>query len=185
MKCLRMPEYLRNSLGRGFLGTVICGSEEYVTGKILELVKDCSGVIVIGDFACLKLLNQGYVPNVCVVDGSTRRLTAETVPRERFDKVVSCLNPRSHICEDATKKMVSAIIESTDTNKILIVVEGEEDLLALVPLVISPPRWCVVYGLPGCGAEVVYVDKEISETAKKILELFEEVEIPNEAPHGG
>lgn len=178
-----MPEYLRNSLGRGFLGVVVCGSEEYVTKKILELVEDCSGVIVVGDFICSRLLKYGYTPRVCVVDGLSRRTQAEAIPITFFSKIVKCSNPRSHICADPAEKIASAVMESAEGERILISVEGEEDLLALTSLATSSPGWCVVYGLPGCGAEVVHVDKETAETARKILELFEEVEIPSETSH--
>jgi len=178
VKCLKMPEYLRSSLGRGFLGVVVCGTEEYVTEKIIELVRNCRGVVVVGDFVCSRLLKHGYTPKVCVVDGLSRRAPTETVLPTHFSKVVKCSNPRSYICTDPAEKIADAVRESAEAGSILISVEGEEDLLALTSLATSPPGWCVVYGLPGCGAEVVHIDEETAETARKILELFEEVELP-------
>lgn len=172
-----MPEALRESLGRGFLGVRVCGSEELVTGKLLDLLGDCPGTIVVGDFVCLRLISSGYVPKVCVVDGVTRRALVQPLASERFSRVVRCVNPRSHVCQDAVEKILEASRPPERGENVLILVDGEEDLLALPAIAESPLGWCVIYGLPGCGAELVVVDQGTAESAKRILDLFEEVEL--------
>ncbi|MEM2307763.1 MAG: GTP-dependent dephospho-CoA kinase family protein [Sulfolobales archaeon] len=172
-----MPENLRESLARGFLGIRICGSEEYVTRHLLKLLKSCPEAIVVGDFACLKLLNSGYIPRVCVIDGVTRRTQAQSIALRYFSKVVRALNPRSHVCQGAVEKILEAIQEAKQKENVLILVDGEEDLLALPAIAEAPIGWCVIYGLPGCGIELIVVDQYTAESARKILDLFEEVEL--------
>lgn len=172
-----MPEELRESLGRGFLGVRVCGSEELVTGTLLDLLKNCPGAIVVGDFVCLKLIGSGYIPRVCVVDGVTRRALAQPLTSEHFSRVVRCINPRSHVCRDAVEKILEASRLPEHDGNVLVLVDGEEDLLALPAIAGSPLGWCVIYGLPGCGAELIVVDQGTAESAKRILDLFEEVEL--------
>ncbi|MEM4490975.1 MAG: GTP-dependent dephospho-CoA kinase family protein [Sulfolobales archaeon] len=172
-----MPEVLRDSLARGFLGVKICGSEETVTNNLLNLLKDCSEAVVIGDFACLKLLESGYVPRVCVIDGVTRRTQAQSIAPKYFSKVIRGSNPRSHVCQGAVEKILEAMREAKQKESTLILIDGEEDLLALPAIAEAPLGWCVIYGLPECGVELVVVDQDTAKSAKKILDLFEEVEL--------
>lgn len=172
-----MPEALRGSLGRGFLGVRVCGDEEYVTGRLLDLLGGCRGAIVVGDFACLGLVSAGYVPGVCVVDGTTRRVEAQPLAVGLFDRRVECVNPRSHVCLGAVEALLEAVRGSERGERVLVLVRGEEDLLALPAIARGPPGWCVVYGLPGCGAELVVIDEDTAEVARRVLELFEEVEL--------
>ncbi|MCX8184652.1 MAG: GTP-dependent dephospho-CoA kinase family protein [Sulfolobales archaeon] len=177
LKCLKLPEELRDSLSRGFLGVKICGSVEYVTNRLLSLLIDCRALVAVGDFICSKLLDYGYTPRVCVVDGVTRRALHQPVLAERFNTVTGCVNPRSHVCQNAVEEIRRALQSREEVGRVLIIVDGEEDLLALPAIAESPPDWCITYGLPNCGVELVIVDEEVSETARRILELFEEVEI--------
>ena len=172
-----MPEVLRSSLGRGFLGVRVCGDEERVTRRLLDLLGECRGVVVVGDFACSRLVEAGYVPGVCVVDGTTRRTEAQPLAVGLFDRTVECENPRSHVCLEAAERLAEAVRASELGERSLVLVYGEEDLLALPAIAWSPPGWCVVYGLPGCGAELVVVDEGAAEVARRILGLFEEVEL--------
>lgn len=156
---------------------MVCGDEESVTRRLLDLLESCRGTIVVGDFACLKLLGAGYAPGVCVADGVTRRVETQPLAAGRFERVIECANPRSHVCSEAVEKLLEAVRESELGKRTLVLVYGEEDLLALPAIAWSPPGWCVVYGLPGCGAELVVVDEDTSEVARSLLRLFEEVEL--------
>ena len=178
MRCLRLPEELREALGRGFIGVRACGQEALVTGVLLELLDECAGAVVVGDYICSKLLGSGYLPNVCVVDGVTRRGITWQVGWGRFDRVLRCRNPRSHICREAEEGVAEAIRLAEGGARVLLVVEGEEDLLALAAMMGVRSGWCVAYGLPGCGAELVFVNDDVRAVARGILGLFEEVELP-------
>ncbi len=177
LRCLRMPEPLREALGRGFLGVRVCGEESSVTNRAVELARDCVAVVAVGDYVCRSFVELGYVPAVCVVDGVTRRALVQPLVGNRFNYVYECVNPRSHICLNAVEALREAILASTTGSRTLLLVRGEEDLLALTALVEVPDGWCVVYGIPSCGVEVVTVDSYVRFAAQKILELFEEVEL--------
>ncbi len=185
MRCLRMPEPLREALGRGFLGIRICGEESSVTNRAVELVRDCVAVVAVGDYVCRSFVELGHVPAVCIVDGITRRALVQPLVGNHFSRIYECVNPRSHICLNAVEALREAIPTSATSSKTLLLVKGEEDLLALAALVEVPDGWCVVYGIPSCGVEVVTVDSYVRLAAQKILELFEEVELGGFQELGG
>jgi uncharacterized protein (UPF0218 family) len=184
LRCLRMPEALRSSLGRGFLGVRICGEESSVTATAAELSGDCVAVVAVGDYVCRSFVELGLVPSICVVDGVTRRTLLQPWVGDRFSYIYECTNPRSHICLEAVERLREAVRTSAPGRGALVLVRGEEDLLALAALAEVPDGWCVVYGIPGCGVEVVPVDSYVRYVARRILELFEEVELA-EAPGSG
>ncbi|MCS7099548.1 MAG: DUF359 domain-containing protein [Sulfolobales archaeon] len=156
----------------------MCGSVEYVTSELLNLLPDCRALVAVGDFICSKLIECGYVPRVCVADRVTRRTQRQPVLAEKFDRVAHCVNPRSHVCRGAVEEIRRVIrLAEEEGVSTLVLVDGEEDLLALPAVAESPPNWCVAYGLPSCGVELVVVSEEVSEVAKKILDLFEKVEL--------
>lgn len=177
MRCLKLPQELREPLGRGFVGVRICGHEDRVTSTLLELLSDCVRVVVVGDYVCSKLLDAKYIPSICIIDRLTRRGVAQQIDESYFSKILTCYNPRSHICQEAVEGVTEALRLADAGNRVLVIVDGEEDLLALIAIARSRPEWCVIYGLPGCGVELVFVDSDVKVTVRGILDLFEEVEL--------
>jgi uncharacterized protein (UPF0218 family) len=56
-----------------------------------------------------------------------------------------------------------------------LLVEGEEDLAALVCVALAPTGTCLVYGLPGQGMVLVRIDGETSKRAKSFIYAMEEL----------
>ena len=179
MRALRLPDHLRPRLARPTFGELFEGSEPFTTAKrVTAYLRECGRVIGVGDVICQTLEVVGEVPHVCIIDGRTRRrFSGYWVSEENFDKVVKVRNPRSHITEEAYEAIKEAVKAAGKGERTLILVDGEEDLLALPAFAEAPNGYCVVFGVPGKGVMVIEVSDEVRELAKKILAGFEEVVI--------
>ncbi len=179
MRALRLPEHLRPRLARPTFGKLFEGSEPFTTAKqVAAYLKECGRVIGVGDVICQTLEVVGAVPHVCVIDGRTRRrFSGYWVSEENFDKIIKVRNPRSHITEEAYEAIKEAIRAAENGEKTLILVDGEEDLLALPAFAEAPKNYCIVFGVPGKGVMVIEVSNEVKKLAKEILREFEEVVI--------
>jgi hypothetical protein len=65
---------------------------------------------------------------------------------------------------DAYKKALSS------TKPVRVIVDGEEDLLTLVAIIMSPANSCIFYGQPQEGLVLVKVDDNIRAYCQKIFE---------------
>ncbi len=136
------------------------------TDGLRKMLKGFSGIIIsVGDVVSQSILDMGFKPGVCVVDGKTLRTCTHSV--ERFQKgriVLRLVNPPGTISEDSWSVFKQAI----DSQPSTILVEGEEDLLTLVAVETAPYGSIVVYGQPGEGVVVI----EVNESSKKrVLEI--------------
>jgi len=179
LRALRLPDHLRPRLARPTFGELFEGSEPFTTAKrVTAYLRECGRVIGVGDVICQTLEVVGEVPHVCIIDGRTRRrFSGYWVSEENFDKVVKVRNPRSHITEEAYEAIKEAVKAAGKGERTLILVDGEEDLLALPAFAEAPNGYCVVFGVPGKGVMVIEVSDEVRELAKEILAGFEEVVI--------
>jgi len=53
-------------------------------------------------------------------------------------------------------------------------IEGEEDLAALVCAAVAPDRSCLIYGIPKKGMTLVHIDVNVRERAKRFINEMEE-----------
>jgi uncharacterized protein (UPF0218 family) len=116
-------------------------------------------VITVGDFVTENLVREGLEPNVVIVDFRTMREgyssgLLETLAR-RYN-VLRCVNPPGTLTAEAVNSVSLAVKESMIGSRVMVVAEGEEDLLALPAIVAAPPRSLVIYGL-WLGASVAVV----------------------------
>lgn len=180
MKALRMPEDVRGELSKG-AGVIVEGRDFRETAlKTLHLLSECNIVIAVGDVVCRSLIHAGLLPDVCVIDGRTLRRDvsgAEVIGEELFDEVVTVCNPPAHITVEAMDALRRAFSIARKGGRVLVKVEGEEDLLALYALTLVKHGECIVYGMPGKGVGVMTADDELKRYAGRILSKFEEVSV--------
>lgn len=181
MKALKLPEYLRERL-RENIGTIIEGYDYLsVALETLNVLRGCRLVVAVGDVVCSSLIAVGRVPNVCIIDGKSRRRELGTeVSEELFNVVLHARNPPGYITEEASKKVkesIDGVLESSLKLRVLLIIDGEEDLLALPALLSVRVGDCVTYGIPGRGITVIRVDDEIKDLVRNVLSMFEEVEL--------
>lgn len=140
-----------------------------------EHLKDSLGkngiVISIGDVTTQNMLNAGMVPDIGIVDNKIERHVSEN--EIRYENItLKAENPAGTITNDLQSSIEEAF-SSVEKGKVLIVVEGEEDL-AVIPCVIMAPSGSVIfYGQPGEGVVLCEVDK-VKKTAEDLIKKLEE-----------
>lgn len=140
-----------------------------------EHLKDSLGkngiVISIGDVTTQNMLNAGMVPDIGIVDNKIERRVSEN--EIRYENItLKAENPAGTITNDLQSSIEEAF-SSVEKGKVLIVVEGEEDL-AVIPCVIMAPSGSVIfYGQPGEGVVLCEVDK-VKKTAEDLIKKLEE-----------
>jgi uncharacterized protein (UPF0218 family) len=171
VRVFRLPDDLRVELRRG-VGLVIRGDYRSVALSVVEVVGDCSRLWAVGDVVCSSLVDVGCVPKVCVVDGRTLRGVPIDYERlkKMFSEVVRVRNPPGCVSEDALRVIKYCVSRSN----VLVLVDGEEDLIGLLVLMFADLGDYLVYGLPGIGVDVVEVNEGSRGWASGIISKFKE-----------
>jgi uncharacterized protein (UPF0218 family) len=136
--------------------------------KISSMIKGAGKVIAVGDATTERLVSFGITPDIAVIDGKERR-SRRSYPVSYQDKQVRCTNPAGTISAEALKTLQQAL-KSEDT--VLVIVDGEEDLLALPLFSMSPLGSAVLYGQPLEGMVVVRVTAAKRRRAKELMSMI-------------
>ncbi len=172
MRVLRLPDSLRGELRR-YMGTVFTGSHRSVAAAVVRAVGDCSRLWAVGDVVCLSIVDVFCIPKVCIVDGRTLRgvsLNTYDSIRSMFREVLSVRNPPGCISEEA----LEAVKRCVGCDGVLILVDGEEDLLGLPVLAYANFGDYLAYGVPGVGVDLVEVCESSRRRALELMSKFVE-----------
>jgi uncharacterized protein (UPF0218 family) len=127
-------------------------------------------LVSVGDIVSEKLLDLGFNPSLCVVDGKTMRTIFPGVERFKHGrKLFTLVNPPGTVSEESWRVFKEALASAPST----ILVEGEEDLLTIVAVKTVSKGSLVLYGQPGEGVVVVKVDESSRKLIQRILETME------------
>ncbi|MEM1938800.1 MAG: DUF359 domain-containing protein [Acidilobaceae archaeon] len=130
-----------------------------------------NGLVCVGDYVSRLCLESSIGNLILVFDGVTRRsdlLEPLGVPSGFSFYRVS--NIRGTISLEAYALICGLL--SRDTVRAAILVDGEEDMLALPAIACLKPGWAVVYGIPGVGACIVEYELLASRIAQiRLLQL--------------
>jgi len=141
----RLPEDLRAELKKPF-GKLI-PSSEICKQRLLEEVYGAKFVVAVGDATSETLSRLEIRPDIYVVDGKEQRGVRQPPCLEAKNEV-KVKNPPGFISEEAFKAILEvALLEKP----VRILVEGEEDLLALVFFATYPASTILFYGQPNEG----------------------------------
>lgn len=161
---LTLPEELRGELKEP-LGPIFTDAEQLVSAVDGPL-------IAVGDVVTYHLHEAGVTPDVAVVDGLTKREEvddhiADGVTRLGADaREVHIENPAATL----TRELVEALVEAVRSpDPTVIVVEGEEDLVALPAIIVAPLGASVIYGQPGEGMVHAKVTSERKAEMRALL----------------
>ncbi|MBC7120710.1 MAG: DUF359 domain-containing protein [Candidatus Methanosuratus sp.] len=171
MGYLKLPESLRNELTKEY-GELLTGPPDENAARAMAYFssKNPPKVVVVGDFTLKALIDSGFSPDLAVFDNRTRRSGFKKLDLHPTHMV---RNPPGTITDEA----FSAIERSLRSEKhSLICVEGEEDLLSLPAILLSPVGSIVVYGIPGRGMMLVEADERMKNRIRSILDRFERVD---------
>ncbi|MGY5860909.1 MAG: DUF359 domain-containing protein [Candidatus Thorarchaeota archaeon] len=136
--------------------------EQRVVTRIQE--EEPELVIAVGDVTSASLIAEGYSPDICVVDGITKRGVFEGSFSAEVEYRIH--NPAAMILPEAWSVMNTAI---HDGAKSLIFVEGEEDLMGFPAVLLAPEGSVMLYGQPDVGIVWVPVDKQNIAVAREYL----------------
>jgi uncharacterized protein (UPF0218 family) len=145
----RLPEGLRRKLAKP-LGEVLQGREK----GFADLVRRASMVVTVGDRVTQTLGEMGRTPDVQVVDGVERRERREP-PDVPYRRLIRVRNPAGTITREAIEGMSEAF---SGRKPVRVLVDGEEDLLAMLAVAMAPISSMVFYGQPGAGVVAVKVN---------------------------
>lgn len=166
---LVMPENLRDQLKKP-MGTIV--SE---TKSILAHIPRSSLIVTVGDMVSMELIKDGITPSICVVDFCTKRTVIdERITAKYFPSIHQTLpNPHGAINPSIKDVLLDSLDNYLNTKTSQIIkVEGEEDLLALPAILLSPLDSYIIYGLPDTGICLVKVTPESKNLSEKFLSEF-------------
>jgi len=171
LRGLRPDDRLRSALKKP-LGTLLRGSGGSEYGEVARAIeeKGIRFLISVGDVVSKDLIERGIDVSVRIVDGRVMRKEIE-MAHEMPPRVLRAKNPPGIIGFSAW----SAIRDAISGGGGLVLIEGEEDLLALPAIVEAPDGALVIYGQPNEGIVVVEVDRASRDRAKALMEMMEPI----------
>lgn len=130
-------------------------------------------IIAVGDVVSRETLAAGITVNLRILDHISMRKPTEAL-NLNVNKTYRVKNPSGVIRLEAWETIKQAM----NDDEALILVEGEEDLLALPCIVESPSNSLVLYGQPSKGLVVVDTNLRLKDEANRILSRMTREETP-------
>ena len=173
---LSLPPRLRELL-RKPLGIIIEGDELYEKFTAQKVIKWIAKnkpykVITVGDIISQTLIDNDFIPDLQILDKRTQRKILKTAIK--INDKSSYKNPSGSIQRTAVEALhqkLSSLIESD--KKEVLMIQGEEDLLAVPAILLAPLGSVVIYGQTGLGAIIVPVTESIKYKVDGIIRQFE------------
>ena len=122
-------------------------------------------LVSVGDRVTETIWSMGRAPDVQVVDSRENR-KARKPPDVPYVRLVKVKNPAGTIMLEALDGMREAFGGS---KPVRVLVDGEEDLLAIPAVVFAPISSTIVYGQPGEGIVAVSVEAKSKARSRAIL----------------
>ncbi|OGH19563.1 MAG: hypothetical protein A2868_01205 [Candidatus Levybacteria bacterium RIFCSPHIGHO2_01_FULL_40_15b] len=167
---LKLPEELRPVLRRPF-GKIIKNLDDYK-----KISTSNNLIIAVGDIVVSNFMKIDYQPNISIVDLKTQRqpITDKNVLKFLPTPDIKSKNEPSTVGKDSAAVLNSILRKSiTSTKGHTIQIEGEEDLLAIPAILLSPLESIVLYGIREVGGIMVRVTEEKKEEVKRIVAKFD------------
>ncbi len=158
------PQY--NDLLKEPFGLLI-KDNEVIKKKIYPFIRKSNKIVTVGDTTTQKFVEFGYIPDLSIIDNKEKRMIKSNILEFHVDTTMHCENRPGELniqVIDLIKK-----ITSIKFNKIQIIIEGEEDLIALPLFMYSPNKWTIFYGQPNEGLVVVEMNNNRRKRAKLIF----------------
>ena len=140
--------------------------KEVTKQKVESRLIGAGKVVAVGDATTERLVSLGIVPDVAIIDGMERR-SKRSYPTDYPAKELRCRNPAGTISKDAVKVLQDALKAAPPVR---VLVEGEEDLLALPAFALAPEGSAVLYGQPLEGLVVVKITPAKQKQAKDLMD---------------
>jgi GTP-dependent dephospho-CoA kinase len=130
-------------------------------------------VISVGDRVTESLQAMGRTPDVQVVDEVERRVK-RLAPEAPFVRLFKASNPAGTI----TMEAIRAVRLAFDAEKpARVLIDGEEDLLAMPAIEAAPLGSALYYGQPGVGMVLVRVDEKAKTSVRRLMDSMAGVKV--------
>jgi GTP-dependent dephospho-CoA kinase len=146
-------------------GTLVA-DKDVTLQKISLALKGAKKVISVGDATTERLVSFGITPDVAIIDGKERR-SKLGYPANYKAREMRCVNPSGVISTVAVATLRNALELEPPTR---VIVDGEEDLLALPVFTMSPVGSVVLYGQPLEGLVIVKITASKQKQAKDLMD---------------
>jgi uncharacterized protein (UPF0218 family) len=164
-----MPDQLRAELSSETYGTLLHGSPSENASRAMKIIasEQPPKIVVVGDFTLKALLRAGCIPDLGIFDRRTKRIPCD-FPQMETETV---RNPAGEITDEAISSIKRALARRRG-KKVMMAIDGEEDLLALPAIIQAPLGSLVIYGLPERGMMLVTADSTTKEKIVSVLNQF-------------
>lgn len=152
------------------LGELITGTPAECNRVLNEIVtkEKPARLILVGDTVSRNAVEMQMKPDVIIVDKMEKRGKAVKF-RYTAEHTFRTQNAAGTIESEAWQ----IVDEAVQKGNSVVVVDGEEDLLAIPAVLSSPDRSIVVYGQPGVGIVLVRVSPEKKREIARLVEQME------------
>ncbi len=150
------------------LGILFEGSPKQTLERIRQLVKEQTPTktISVGDCVSQNLTKYHISVDVMIVDNRVLREPIQPIAAEA-DVTLQVRNPPGTITPETWVIIKQALGQNQKTK---VIVDGEEDLLAIVAVMQAPADSLVIYGQPHEGVVAIKVTAQTKKMIKKILD---------------
>ncbi len=176
---VHMPTNLDSELKEP-MGTLFPGPEdtpEVAIQAAVEAIPAFSPCLVaVGDVTVNALLEIGWVPDVGVVDGLTKRTKWDgELDTSSFVGHLTCENPAGQLTPDLLEcaDLALEFAFSDEGGPVLLEVDGEEDLAPILIHLLAPLGTVVLYGQPSAGVVLRVTDESTKARCRALLNTFE------------
>jgi len=152
------------------LGELVKGPVDYCTPLLKEIVsrEKPTCLLLVGDTISRTALNSNINPDVIIIDNMEMRAKALS-SRLGDRRVIHVANEPGTIQPEVWKVVENAVAAGNSA----VVVEGEEDLLTLVAILVAPLRSLVAYGQPEQGIVLVRVTPDKRKEIQDFVDSME------------
>jgi len=149
-------------------GILIEGNSSETINQLKKVIakEEPYQIISVGDTVTRNLHGHKISPFLSITDNQSMREKLQPLTFA-YKRVVHVKNPQGTITQEAIQTVQQAFKNETPTH---IIVDGEEDLLTLVAVLLAPENDLVIYGQPSKGIVVVKVTPEKKVEAKKLFD---------------
>ena len=163
----KLPENMRTKLKKP-IGTLHKNITE-IKPQLEKHITENKTIISIGDVTTHNLVKNNIYPQLCIIDNKIER---EPTPNKlnHTKNIYQIKNPPGTITDELTNTIKKAIdiIKKDNNQKIIIIVEGEEDLAVIPCIKEASNETLLLYGQPKEGVVLVKA-ADRKESANNIL----------------
>jgi len=165
-----LPDQLRANLQKP-IGSVITD-----LGDITKIIPPHSLVVSVGDIVTLDLYKANYPVAISIIDYRTRRHDLSQLEIKKYFPITN-YQIKNHAgtinSQIAEAFLASLATHENDQVSSIIAVTGEEDLLTLPAILLSPLDSYVIYGQHQVGMCIVRVTEELKVQIRALLGQFD------------